>query len=296
MWERIKRFTQPPVFSDDQAKTRQARMLNDILNINLLAVFVALIVSLVTAAPAIVSLLICLFIVMILALHWWMVRGSVKQAGYTLVLLFVGGVTAVSTVLGVAFSAVTSYYILAIVIAGLLLDSQAMAIVGILCFLAITGLWFAEIRGWLPPASPSSSLRDWLTMLVIFANTGLIIHLTRLRSLDELHQRQQAEQSARKSEARFRQLYIAAQRQTQEMALLDRVRLAIARELNLPDIIRIVVEAIADTFGYSLVTLFLLENDLLVNQHQVGYTSAPQIFLSTAASPGESPVLVDQSW
>ena len=275
MWERIKRFTQPPVFSDDQAKTRQARMLNDILNINLLAVFVALIVSLITTAPVVVSLFICLFIAIILALHWWMVRGSVKQASYLLVLLFLGGVTAVSSVLGVAFSAVTSYYILAIVIAGLLLDSQAMGFVAILCFLAITGLKFAENQGWLPPASPKSDLREWLTLLVIFANTGLFIHLTRLRSQDELHQRQQAEQSARKSEARFRQLYIAAQRQTQEMALLDRVRLAIGRELNLPDIIHIVVEAIADTFGYSLVTLFLLENDLLVNQHQVGYTSAP---------------------
>ena len=139
MWERIKRFTQPPVFSDDQVKTRQARMLNDVLNINILAVLLALIVSLITSAPAVVSLLICLFIATILTLHWWMVRGSVKQASYMLVLLFLGGVTAISAALGVAFSAVTSYYILAIVIAGLLLDSQAMALVGILCFLAITG-------------------------------------------------------------------------------------------------------------------------------------------------------------
>jgi PAS domain S-box-containing protein len=271
MWESIKRFAQPPVFSDDSAKTRQARMLNDILAINLLAVLVALVVSLITDAHAIISLLICLFIVIILALRWWMVRGSVKQASYVLVGLFFCGVTAINVALGTALNAVTGYYILAIVIAGLLLDSWAMAGIGFLSLLAITGIKLAENRAWLPTASPDNPLRNWLTMLVIFANTGLFIHLTRLRYLDELRQRQQAEQSARKSEARFRQLYITAQRQTQEVALLERVRLAIARELDLSAIIRTVVEGVADSFGYALVTLYLLENDVLMNQYQVGY-------------------------
>jgi PAS domain S-box-containing protein len=274
MWEKIQRFSRPPVFSDDQAKTRQARMLNDILVINLLAVLVALVVSLVTATPRYVSLIIFLFIIILSALRLWMERGAVKQASYALVIFFFCGVTAVSAILGSSISAVSGYYILAIVIAGLLLDSRAMAGVSILCVLGITTLMYAERRGWLPPASSNDTLRDWLTMLLIFANTGLFIHLTRLRYLEELHQRHQAEQSARKSEARFRQLYITAQRQTQELALLDRVRLAIARELNLPSIIRIVVEAIADTFGYALVTLYWLEDGILVNQYQVGYERA----------------------
>jgi hypothetical protein len=227
MWERIKQFTQPPVFSDNQAKTRQARMLNDILLINLLAVLVGFVVSLAVPTPTIVSILICLYIFIIILLRLSIKRGAVKQASYVLVLLFLGGVTAVSAALGTNNSAVNSYYILAIVIAGLLLDSKAMAWTCVLSFLGITGLRFAGSRGWLPPASPNNSLRDWLTMLVIFANTALFIHLTRLRYLEELRQRQQAEQSAKNSEARFRQLYIAAQRKTQEMALLEQKPLQI---------------------------------------------------------------------
>jgi len=274
MWERIKQFTQAPVFSNDQAKTRQARILNDILIINLLAVLGAFFISVITTAPTIILILLCLFIVITLALHWWMVHGAVKQASYALVLLFFCGVTSINAALGTALTAVTGYYILAIVIAGLLLDSWAMAGIGFLSLLAISGIKLAQVRGWLPPVAPDNMLRNWLTMLLIFVNTGFFIHLTRLRYLDELRQRQQAEQSARKSEARFRQLYITAQRQTQEVALLDRVRLAIARELNLPDIIHIVVQAIADTFGYALVTLYLLENNTLMNQFQVGYDRA----------------------
>ena len=77
--------------------------------------------------------------------------------------------------------------------------------------------------------------------------------------------------SIQASEASYRELYATAQRQAQELALLDRVRLAIAGELDLPAVIRNVIEAIADTFGYTLVSIFLLEGDRLINQHQVGY-------------------------
>ncbi len=108
-------------------------------------------------------------------------------------------------------------------------------------------------------------------MLIIFVNTGWFIHLTRIRYLDELRQRQLAEQNACKSEARYRQLYTTAQRQTQELALLDRVRLAIARELDLDSIIHTVVDGITATFGYTQVGLYLLENGKLVSQYQVGY-------------------------
>ncbi|MEJ5200112.1 MAG: GAF domain-containing protein, partial [Anaerolineae bacterium] len=67
------------------------------------------------------------------------------------------------------------------------------------------------------------------------------------------------------------QLYAAAQRHAQEMALLDQIRTALAGELDLNTILRVVVESIANTFGYTLVSLYLLEGDVLVLQHQVGY-------------------------
>ncbi len=67
------------------------------------------------------------------------------------------------------------------------------------------------------------------------------------------------------------QLYTTSRRQAQEMALLNQVRTALASELDLSALLRTVVEAIASTFGYTLVSLYLLENDALVLQHQVGY-------------------------
>ena len=64
---------------------------------------------------------------------------------------------------------------------------------------------------------------------------------------------------------------VEAQRQAQELFLLDHVRAAIIQELDLTRIFRTVVEAIAQTFGYTQVSLYLLQNEMLEMQHQVGY-------------------------
>jgi PAS domain S-box-containing protein len=81
-----------------------------------------------------------------------------------------------------------------------------------------------------------------------------------------------AEAALRASEERGRALLARAERQGQERDLLDRVRSALAREVDLPGLFRTVVEAIAETFGYTQVSIYLLEDDAtLVLQHQVGY-------------------------
>jgi len=56
-----------------------------------------------------------------------------------------------------------------------------------------------------------------------------------------------------------------------ELALIGNVRNAMAQELDLPALLRSVVESIADSFGYTLVNLYLIEEDALILQHQVGY-------------------------
>ncbi|MDQ1301604.1 MAG: hypothetical protein QG637_1526 [Chloroflexota bacterium] len=67
------------------------------------------------------------------------------------------------------------------------------------------------------------------------------------------------------------QLYTASQRQTQATALLNQIRTALASELELTTLLHTTVETVARTFGYSLVSLYLLQDATLTLQHQVGY-------------------------
>lgn len=83
--------------------------------------------------------------------------------------------------------------------------------------------------------------------------------------------RKRNEEELKESEQRYKELFATARRQSQELSLLDRVRNAISRELDLPLIFKTVVQAISEVFGYSHVCIYLLEEGELVLQHQLGY-------------------------
>jgi PAS domain S-box-containing protein len=91
-------------------------------------------------------------------------------------------------------------------------------------------------------------------------------------AMQDITEQKRTEAALRKSEAHHRTLFAAARRQAQELKLLDRVRTALARELELPLVFRTVVEGIAEAFGYTQVSLYLLQGDVLHCQHQVGYS------------------------
>ena len=88
-----------------------------------------------------------------------------------------------------------------------------------------------------------------------------------LRMIGTVHDITEREETARalkESEERYR-------RQSRDLLLLHRARTALARELDIGSVLRGVVEVIAETYGYTQVSAYLLEEEELVLQHQVGY-------------------------
>jgi diguanylate cyclase (GGDEF)-like protein/PAS domain S-box-containing protein len=85
-----------------------------------------------------------------------------------------------------------------------------------------------------------------------------------LTSVRDITKRKSGEEELRKSEGRHR-------RQARELSLLYRVSTALAQEFDLSSIFRTVVEAVAESFGYTQVSAYRLEDGVLTLQHQVGY-------------------------
>ncbi|MCC6567895.1 MAG: GAF domain-containing protein [Anaerolineales bacterium] len=111
-------------------------------------------------------------------------------------------------------------------------------------------------------------------LAVIFADqVAIVLENSRLFAglQSELLERQRAEQALREEEQRYRLLYETAKKQAQELALIGRVRNAMAHAIDRHGLIFNVVESIAESFGYTQVSLYLLQDEVLIMQHQVGY-------------------------
>ncbi|HEX2739240.1 MAG TPA: PAS domain S-box protein, partial [Rubrobacter sp.] len=85
-----------------------------------------------------------------------------------------------------------------------------------------------------------------------------------LTSVRDITKRKLSEEDLRKSEGRHR-------RQARELSLLYRVSTALAQQFDLSAIFSTVVEAVAESFGYTQVSAYQLEDGVLTLQHQVGY-------------------------
>ncbi|HYO29066.1 MAG TPA: PAS domain S-box protein, partial [Thermomicrobiales bacterium] len=115
----------------------------------------------------------------------------------------------------------------------------------------------------------------------------------------DVTERKTVEEALKASECQARELLAIADRQARELALLDRVRTAIARDIAVPDLFRTAVEAISDTFGYTQVSLYRVVGEHLLLQHQVGYdrvlTRIPldQGVMARVARSGEPVLLPD---
>ena len=108
----------------------------------------------------------------------------------------------------------------------------------------------------------------------------------RLTSVRDITARKAAEAELRASEVRYRRLFTEAERQARELALLDRVRTALAPQLDERAITRIVAEALAEDLGYARQGIFLQKGDRLAGETYIGDAYRPFALPRTAGIMG----------
>ncbi len=151
-----------------------------------------------------------------------------------------------------------------------------------------------------PGYTPDAETVDMLTRFAQLAALALDNARLYTAAQQELAERRQTEQALRASEREIRDLYATAQRQARELELLGQVRAAIARQFDLPSLFRTVVESVAQTFGYTHVSIYRLEGYTLVLQHQVGYDRVIERVPITCGVSGKAvrtrrPILVEDA-
>ncbi|HET8631517.1 MAG TPA: PAS domain S-box protein, partial [Thermomicrobiales bacterium] len=131
----------------------------------------------------------------------------------------------------------------------------------------------AEARGAMQTSGPwAHRTKDGRALAVEIAARALAYggRAARLVVAQDVSARLAAEAALRAEERRARDLRAAAERQARELALLDRVRTALAGPLDPPGIHQAVVQATAGVFAGTQVSLYLRDGDELVRQEITG--------------------------
>ncbi len=96
--------------------------------------------------------------------------------------------------------------------------------------------------------------------------------------LTDVTERNVQEELLRVSERQYRELYEYSAAQTRNLILIDKVRSSLLGVLDVQTAIETIVNSISAAFNVSFVSIYLLENDLLVLKHHVNYPSVIECF------------------
>jgi PAS domain S-box-containing protein len=271
MLTHIRKWLAPPVFEDDEDRTRAARVLNTLLVTSMLfMVFLGGIVIPFVFVEKLYNFVFALALFAAFAVaRWQMKRGRVQFAS----VIWVSAMWIVFTILlslaGGTISVTAVFYVASTVIAGLLLGTRAASIHALACVLAGLGMLILESSGHpLPRIFPVPATVGWVDLALSLLLTTVVLNLV-LHSLNdalalarrEVQERKQAEDGQRKalaealqathvlreSEERYRQLFEA---ESDAIFLIDNADGRIL-EAN---------EAASAMYGYSREELLIKRN------------------------------------
>lgn len=200
MLKTLVEWFRPPHFPDDEDRTRSALLLNVILNTFIIALpllIVAVIVGSNTPRLTEVVVVVVVAWLTIFVTKLVMYLGQVKLAAVAAIIIIFITTTLVVYNIGTIRAPATSFYLLAIVTAGLALHRQAIVWTAGASAIVITTLLFAEKTGYLPYPDLSISITQGTTFLVAFAIISLMLFLA-VQNIDESLDRVRKELADRK--------------------------------------------------------------------------------------------------
>ncbi len=232
MLAQLRSWIAPPVFADDEEKTRVARLLHIIL-ITVMVLVMIFSVPAFLLTPEIGRILIELFLgawalLMLMLLR----RGHVYLAGFLLSFTLWAVVSYGTYEAGGFRGSTMSAYFGIILIAELLLGSRAGAIFGLLSIAATGLMYYAEERGLMPPPANYATLETfWIEFSVVVLGVvgllSLVVNSLR-RALDR------ARRNEKELALKIEETQILAQKATEANEFKSQLIARISHELRTP--------------------------------------------------------------
>jgi putative methionine-R-sulfoxide reductase with GAF domain len=281
----LNKFFSPPVFLEDDEKTRSAYYLNVIILSNIPIILLFIIIRTIAGNPLFgVENLIVMTTIPVLFAAWFLSkRGLIKLAANTYVAIFwiVSTLYGLSTA-GMRGSTFASYFV-SMLMAGLLLGWRPALIYTFLSIVAAFGMAFSENLGVIS-YTPKSAFGISLEGTVLFIFGGIFLYLI-INSLESAIKKEKINATALQStneylsemrnalekrvEERTKEIeneQVKALRRSRQFEGIARVSRAISKTRNLQEVLSQIAQAISEQFDFYHVGIFL--NDA-VNQYAI---------------------------
>ncbi|MFL7795133.1 MAG: GAF domain-containing protein [Anaerolineae bacterium] len=278
VWTRVKKVFAPPVFEDDEEKTRNAALLNTLLWVILGAIIVASYFQIRdSAAPgakiAAAVMIYAVFVPALGGLMWMSYRGHVRQASGILATLVWAVTTVTIIIFGGIRSTVSPAFFVSIFIAGLLVGWRAAAGFGFLTMASMFVVLVLELSGvqfgsYTIPIYPSTGagFDDFFMLVGIVVATTTIVGLSR-RSIVNALQRAQSHEHAlaetnRELQLRSRELQIRTLelgRRSMQLQITAEISRDVTAVREVKELLIQAVESLEDRLGFYHVAVFLVD-------------------------------------
>ena len=210
----IKRWLAPPVFEGDEAKTRQAGLINMIGLTCIAFILIVMLGSLFDSSTPTSTLIIDLLgCAAILQFMYWLRSGRVTVVGVGIVVFGLAYVTAVTASIGTIRTPTAAIFVFWVLLTGLLFGLRGSLIGTAAASLAVWGLILAENAGWLRQPNYGVGVTQWITFTALFGFTsGLTFYIIQstkkalTTAEKEIEQRKQVGADLLDSEQRYRTL------------------------------------------------------------------------------------------
>lgn len=228
MWAGIQRWLAPPVFPEDQIRTRRAGVLNAAWWAGVVLVLCIVAGNLAGGGVSpVVDAVDLVFVAASLALRRWVKQGRIALAGGGLLAVGFLALTLGVALLGTVRTPAAGVYLILVITAGLLFDWNGMIGMTVLSSLAIGGLILAENSGWLPRPDYAVTVTQWITSTALYAWAGSLTlaslqstHRALAHANRQMAERTWAESVLRESEEKYHHLF---EMESDTLCLIDNV-------------------------------------------------------------------------
>jgi len=198
MMLRLKNWFSPPVFPNDEIRTRHAALLNAGLILAIIQAFIISVGDLVGGkTPATVTAVVVANLFACVILYLCLRQGRVALAGVGLLVCGAFSISLIIVEMGTVRTPITAYFLGVVIGAGLLFDLSGILAATALSSLLVLGLIVAENAGLLPPPDYAVTITDWITYTAFLGLIGTVT-FTSLRSTRNALRRADSEIAERK--------------------------------------------------------------------------------------------------